>query len=816
MGSLFVFNASTKLFYKKYPMLLAGFLSFNALADCGANGGEITSATSIACTVTTDNSTVTVSSDMNAQISLQNDNGKVIVNNGGVISSSDPNGVLQFISPNTGSTAWEITNNGSILNTAPKDSSHQGVFVSGGNGSLAINNNGKISANDSSVWVMGFSGDVAINNSETGTIESESYAIDTYGSSDTELTVDNKGTIKASGATGYAIGGDAKTTIRNSGTISANAYAVQTGSKNDTLILDTTSVITGKVDLGGGDDELQLVGASGTGTISDLSTYSNIEKLTKDEDGTWVLKGTSNDFTAGTTVKAGSLLLDTDSKLTSNVTVNSGSTFGGYGEVVGNVDNSGTIAVANAAPGFSDGGMSTFTVDGNYTGNNGDLVMNMALGDDSSSGSKFVVTGDTAGTTNVTINNAGGMGGETVEGIEVIEVDGKSDGVFTQKGRIVAGAYDYTLVKGNSTSDKNWYLTSELSPEGDDGGDGKDNSDNNGSGGDNGNSDDGSHAGNRPVRPEVGGYMSNQAMAKSMFIGTMHDRVGEQGLIQSMQSDSLMPSTWLRTSGSHTKSNSAGNIDNDTDTTMFQLGNDLTSWSSTGSDRFHVGFIFGYGDAKTDSYSSRSLAGSQNSTSKTSGYNVGLYGTWYADAKNMNGLYVDSSLQYSWFNNEIKGEQLAAEKYDSNLWQASVETGYSFLAMQQTDNSLYIEPQAQVIYSALNSDDFHEQNGTLVHDADNNSFTTRLGARVYDRISADGMILQPFVEMNWWHDTDNGSITMNVDKFYNDMPKDRYEAKAGVEGKINGKLSSWVNMGYQSGENDFSQLTGMIGAKYIW
>ncbi|WP_436859726.1 autotransporter outer membrane beta-barrel domain-containing protein, partial [Citrobacter tructae] len=56
-------------------------------------------------------------------------------------------------------------------------------------------------------------------------------------------------------------------------------------------------------------------------------------------------------------------------------------------------------------------------------------------------------------------------GGLTTDGIELITVAGTSDGEFKQNGRIVAGAYDYTLERGEGTNDKNWYLSSALSPE---------------------------------------------------------------------------------------------------------------------------------------------------------------------------------------------------------------------------------------------------------------------------------------------------------------------------------------------------------------
>lgn len=78
------------------------------------------------------------------------------------------------------------------------------------------------------------------------------------------------------------------------------------------------------------------------------------------------------------------------------------------------------------------------------------------LHDDASETDKLKVLGNTAGNTFVVVNNIGGTGAQTVEGIEIIEVAGNSDGTFEKAGRIVAGAYDYNVVQ----KDNNWYLTS--------------------------------------------------------------------------------------------------------------------------------------------------------------------------------------------------------------------------------------------------------------------------------------------------------------------------------------------------------------------
>ncbi|KFC13254.1 outer membrane autotransporter, partial [Trabulsiella guamensis ATCC 49490] len=107
----------------------------------------------------------------------------------------------------------------------------------------------------------------------------------------------------------------------------------------------------------------------------------------------------------------------------------------------------------------------TLTVDGDYRGNNGNIVMNAQLGDDSSPTDRLLISGNTSGTTNVKVLNAGGAGGLTTDGIELISVGGDSDGEFKQSGRIIAGAYDYTLQRGEGQNAANWYLSSALSPE---------------------------------------------------------------------------------------------------------------------------------------------------------------------------------------------------------------------------------------------------------------------------------------------------------------------------------------------------------------
>ena len=100
----------------------------------------------------------------------------------------------------------------------------------------------------------------------------------------------------------------------------------------------------------------------------------------------------------------------------------------------------------------------TLTVAGNYTGNGGTLQIETVLGGDASPTDRLVVTGNTAGTTNVRVINLGGGGAQTVEGIKIIDVGGASNGSFSLLGdyvfqgeqAVVGGAYAYTLTRAAS------------------------------------------------------------------------------------------------------------------------------------------------------------------------------------------------------------------------------------------------------------------------------------------------------------------------------------------------------------------------------
>ncbi len=258
----------------------------------------------------------------------------------------------------------------------------------------------------------------------------------------------------------------------------------------------------------------------------------------------------------------------------------------------GNLENGGTVQMN------SEGGKpgNVLTVNGNYTGNNGLMTFNATLGGDNSPTDKMNVKGDTQGNTRVRVDNIGGVGAQTVNGIELIEVGGNSAGNFAlTTGTVEAGAYVYTLAKGKGNDEKNWYLTSKwdgVTP-----------------------ADTPDPINNPPVvdpegpsvyRPEAGSYISNIAAANSLFSHRLHDRLGEPQYTDSLHSQGSASSMWMRHVGGHERSRAGdGQLNTQANRYVLQLGGDLAQWSSNAQDRWHLGVMAGYANQHSNTQSNR-------------------------------------------------------------------------------------------------------------------------------------------------------------------------------------------------------------------
>ncbi|GKX54235.1 autotransporter [Leminorella grimontii] len=514
----------------------------------------------------------------------------------------------------------------------------------------------------------------------------------------------------------------------------------------------------------------------------------------------------SHGYTGKTTIDAGGIVLLNNAQLsgTSNVAVASGAMLGGYGGVGGDVDNQGLLAVADAALNDANAASGTFTVggrltnggeirmesvrptsrlvvNGDYVGSNGLLTLSTVLEGDNADTDRLVVLGNTSGVTRVVVNNAGGVGAQTVNGIEVISVGGQSDGQFTLTNRVVAGAYEYSLYQGlPNAMNGNWYLRSQ--------------------GG----------SSEPQWRPEIGGYLGNQSIVGVMQTQTLFDRKGTQF-------KSANDSAWGRIVTGSQDSKAAGHhVDMNTDYTLIQVGGDLLTLS-LGDQGINVGLMASYGDAQTDSTGNRSANGDRyKANGSVDGYSLGMYATWFADAKEERGAYVDSWLQHGWYSNSVNGEGMSSDSYDSRLWTASLESGYIWAMNEDKFSQWSLAPQAQVVYSHYSADSLTDVSGTEISNQKGESWTVRVGSRVMGRLTAGDSLFHPYAELNWLYNRQPASVAFDGENVQMNAPKNRAEVKVGVQSEFDSRWSTWIHFDAQTGADDYRQYSGGISVRYSW
>ncbi|WMJ69370.1 autotransporter outer membrane beta-barrel domain-containing protein [Stenotrophomonas sp. 24(2023)] len=441
-----------------------------------------------------------------------------------------------------------------------------------------------------------------------------------------------------------------------------------------------------------------------------------------------------------------------------------------------------------------------------FTGNGGTLLFNTVLAGDDAATDTLVIAGDTHGTANVRVNNIGGAGAQTTQGIELISVGGASNGQFTLAGRAVGGQYDYFLHKGTGT-DGNWYLRSvlptppdpcvvdpaactppvdpvtpvdpgeETPPPGPD---------------------------PEPIlRPEGGAYVANLRASQDMFrIGYHARRAGQNG-----------GRAWARVDGDRQGFDAAGRqLEIHGNSQALSVGTDL--WrAGNGSS---VGVMLSSGNAT--STSTNPLSG-YYARGKVKGEALGLYGTWRGGplADPHAGFYVDGSVQRARFRNRVEGVSLMAERYGSRAWQGALETGYAFRLRGASSSSLYLEPQLQVGYTRWSDTRHTEANGTVVTTDDADGLFGRAGLRLSGVTRWEGRAaqVQPYLAAHWLHSRADARVRMDGERVEARIPRSRAEVSAGASVTFANGLGVWGGLARQQASG-YHLTSAQLGMSYAW
>jgi len=626
------------------------------------------------------------------------------------------------------------------------------------------------------------------------------------------LNIANSGLVAV--ANGVIVAEDAAST----GTLNIGAEAGSTPAAPGTLNTPTVTFGAGIGDIvfnhtdTSGNYEFAPVITGGSAMTSAVDVYS----------GTTVMTGLGSDYFGRTTIYDGAMLAAGAANVlsrNSDYVVQAAGTLDlrGNSQTIGSLANAGLVNMGTGtAPG------TILTVNGNYVGQGGTIVLNTFLGADDSLTDKLVVSGSTSGTTGLRIVNAGGLGAQTTgNGIEVVQVDGASNGQFSLTGTVAAGAYTYGLYQnGVSNTDGNWYLRSTIRPDvavdtvvpaaasrlglamlgtASTRNDGIFNRDGDSASG-------GARHGSMgmgsaqycadDVEIRKSGVCTEAWPAKVQCNTLLWGRVfGETGLAGG----------GVGANGSFGSAGPAYSFDYG----GFQAGADLYRTA-----RDNAGFYAGAATLQSDV---RTASGGPAGRVGMDAYGFGGYWTH----RDPTGWYTDLVLQGNWYEN-IHAHSVTGQGLDTHGWgiTASAETGY-VIAL---GGGYGVIPQGQLIYQRTSLQGGADQFSLISYNATDEIYG-RLGVRFAKGwLTNEGRTVTTWVETNFWHQFGDDATTTfanlqgaNPATFAASLGGTWAQLGLGISGQLTRNVSVFGNADYNIALNQPGHsLGGRAGVRVNW
>lgn len=634
--------------------------------------------------------------------------------------------------------------------------------------------------------------------------QSDSAIAVTGGRNAFTVTVINQasGVLEGGGVTAAVLNTGANdATVINYGTITADqsGKAVDLGSGNSNLqILGGAAVVNGDVSGGTGTSTLTITPGAGN-AFSYNGAISNFSAVSLGA-GTIALNGAST-YAGATSIASGATVLVGDAAhrsatLGSGMTsVASGATLGGYGGVLGSVTNAGIIAVGSASLGATPGALGTFTIAGDYVGNNGTALFGATVSPDGSTASdKLVINGNASGTTLLKLTVTGTGVPTSGAGIQLVQVNGTaSDGAFRLAAPIQAGAYQYLLRKvGPVGGDPSWYLSTSYA------------------------------SGQTAYRAAAVGYaMTPQLNADFGYtmLGRLQERMGSVRGV-SVPGEDASNGVWGRLYGKTMDTTLSGRFGADERMFAAQFGRDWrlnTDASGMGGSAL-VGLTATFGTASASfSDSARTqdpTLSAATGTVSMQAQSVGAYWTRILPQ----GAFIDVTTQFSHYRNkysDVAGLGATQNGFGAAL---SGEVGHRFSIL---GSGFTVEPQVQLAYQYLHLNGFSDSVSSVSGNT-TNALRGRVGVKFNtpDLGNAVGVgSASPYLSVDVVHDfLSPGATNVGGATFDSSLAKTWYELGAGVEATLGRTSSMYAGVKYarNMGGDYRRNVYGQVGYRYRW
>ncbi len=669
-------------------------------------------------------------------------NGKIIANDFGIEADNTPGS--GFISITTGASSSIIAEEDGI--NADQD----------GNGPLTINAGGTITSMEDGIEAR---------------------------STPTSPIVINVSGVTTGGVAGFfgiktITGATGMTTLTlNSGAVvsATSGDAISNDAGDSTTTVNTGASVLGTINLGDGSDNLIFAG----GDFSGVTLFDGGDDMSPADTfiDTLTFAGSSGAVTGANVMNfekvvigAGSTISFSDNMVTTGELMTSAggtlSATGGTLMITANVINNGTISARNGVAN------DRVEVSGNYSGT-GTLAVDVNLATNKSD--VLAVAGNaTGGATTITANYLSPTSANGAN-ILVVDVTGTSSAGGFALGNPVSGAFAYDL----SQIGADWFLR---------------------------------QTGFNPATPTYEAYP--QVLSNLNQLSSLQQRTANRKSVGSGSSTSAAlgyapatkkrkefaqfdndtsatekPFIWGRIEGSKsTVASSVSRTGSSFDTNRWALHVGIDSQLPINSaGQLFLGINTSLGGANTDVTSATG-----NGSINTESYGFGFSATWFANS----GFYVDGQAQATWFTSDLNNVANGA-LINNNSGRGvafSIEVGKGF----EVGNGWILTPQAQLMTSSINFDNFTGPNGELISLGDESSFTGRLGARIEHKGawgSSGGSQSTIYALANVYSKFSGESRVTVTGVNFNSRP-DEWTGEIGVGGSVD--VGSFANGGHVS------------------
>jgi outer membrane autotransporter protein len=475
---------------------------------------------------------------------------------------------------------------------------------------------------------------------------------------------------------------------------------------------------------------------------------------------------------------------------------------------------------------------------GNYAGQSGTGRLDTVLASDGAPSDLLIIDGGAAtGSTRLFFTDAGGGGALTTgDGILVVDaVNGGTTAPRAFSGFAAAGPYEYRLFRGGTGSTEDWFLRNTLQPippeplpePGPGPGPGPTPA-------------PGSGPGPNPEPPappgpptpryrqEVSLYDAMPVMAAiygRKIIDTLHERMGGDAQLLGPGKEDMPDGAWGRVIGywGHRDGDPIGiygrsGPEFDYNFGAIQAGLDLYRSEYANGQRDNAGLYFAIGRAHADV--DHNILGVRFKGGEDDFDAVSVGGYWTRFGKN--DWYLDGVVQGTWYDMDMTARR-GLRDGDTNGFgfAASLEGGYPF----QLGGGWKLEPQAQLVYQALNIDDFND-GAADVRYSDTNSLAGRIGARVTQDWDVGGEASKRKFTLwgraDLWHEflgdpTTAFSSATGFIPFTADLGDDWATLGIGAAIQVADAATLYGNVNYDTSfDGDADAWEGKVGLKIQW